>query len=222
MKTYVIADSHGYYGVFSRALDEIQKREKGKVVFTGDYVDRGPASCAIIQRLIDGPPEGWEWVVIGGNHEDVFMRFLETPSIWPYYRDIGGGQTLMSYGAKGGMNVRDAARLVPATHRDFITNLPLWHIDEHRIYVHAYMPPHVRPEKVDKEVLIWDLYGPSDDWPWMDNGEAKHIVHGHHAHPYPILKQHRTDLDIGVYHTEKLAVGVFDGPGGPVEIIEVE
>lgn len=43
-RTYAVSDLHGRFDLLTAALVEIEKREVGKIVFTGDYVDRGPES----------------------------------------------------------------------------------------------------------------------------------------------------------------------------------
>lgn len=53
--TYCITDLHGRFDLLQAALSEIDNREPGNVVFTGDYVERGPESRQIIERVMDGP-----------------------------------------------------------------------------------------------------------------------------------------------------------------------
>lgn len=57
-KTYVIADLHGRFDLLDTALIRLAEREPdgATLVFTGDYVDRGPQSRQIIERLMAGPP----------------------------------------------------------------------------------------------------------------------------------------------------------------------
>ncbi|MEK1853319.1 MAG: metallophosphoesterase, partial [Phyllobacterium sp.] len=56
-KTYAIADLHGRYDLLLAAIERIELADHsgGTIVFTGDYVDRGPQSRQIIERLIAGP-----------------------------------------------------------------------------------------------------------------------------------------------------------------------
>jgi serine/threonine protein phosphatase 1 len=57
MKTYFITDIHGRLDLLNMALLNIERREPGIVVFGGDYIDRGPDSKGVIERLMAGPPE---------------------------------------------------------------------------------------------------------------------------------------------------------------------
>ncbi len=58
--TYAIGDIHGRLDLLKRLLDAVEAdaAERGAaatVVFTGDYVDRGPASRGVVARVMAGP-----------------------------------------------------------------------------------------------------------------------------------------------------------------------
>ena len=60
--TYVIPDIHGRYDLLCDGLAEIAAHSRGKagvVVTIGDYVDKGPDSKEVIDRLLSGVGEGW-------------------------------------------------------------------------------------------------------------------------------------------------------------------
>ncbi|HBA53973.1 MAG TPA: serine/threonine protein phosphatase, partial [Syntrophorhabdus aromaticivorans] len=44
MKTLVISDIHGYYRELNDALRNADYREGDRLIFLGDYIDRGPPS----------------------------------------------------------------------------------------------------------------------------------------------------------------------------------
>ena len=53
-QTFVIPDIHGRLDLLDRGLAEIAARSKGEtdtIVTIGDYVDKGPASNGVIDRL---------------------------------------------------------------------------------------------------------------------------------------------------------------------------
>ncbi|MFG1479841.1 metallophosphoesterase [Xanthobacter sp. V4C-4] len=75
--TFAIADLHGRADLLEAALAAIEARvASGTVVFLGDDVDRGPKSKQVIARLVAGPSQGWEWVCLRGNHEEMMLRAL--------------------------------------------------------------------------------------------------------------------------------------------------
>src|SRR5262249_18355698 len=76
-KTYAIADLHGRFDLLEMALACIVERAEplGTLVTLGDYVDRGPDSRKIIERLMAGlGREGWRLICLKGNHEDIMWQ----------------------------------------------------------------------------------------------------------------------------------------------------
>lgn len=230
MKTYVIADVHGRFDLLCAAIDIIEKdagEDGGKLICLGDFVDRGPQSCNVIDLLMAGPQKpGWEWIVLQGNHEAMMLECLANPGIMRWWIGNGGGQTLISYGYKQGDHLEPLK--IPPEHLNWMAQLPLTHEDEHRIFVHAGVPFDKEVADTKVETLQWMLY-PGD----VEHGDAefhddaphisgKHIVHGHHqSASHPLLKEHRTNLDSFAWYCGRLAIGVFDDTQPkPVRILE--
>jgi len=75
-KTYAIADLHGRFDLLEMALARITERADppATVVTLGDYVDRGPDSRKIVERLMAGlGRDGWQLICLKGNHEDATL-----------------------------------------------------------------------------------------------------------------------------------------------------
>ncbi len=219
--TYAIADLHGRYDLLLAAIDAIEADAGGgTVVFMGDYVDRGPQSREIIDRLMAGPERpGWRWICLKGNHEAMMVETLSTALHPQWWIGNGGGATLLSYGhPERGLVDK---RVVPKEHVEWIDRLPLMHVDQHRVFVHAGVVEGVPLDKQDEDKVMWMLYPRAAD---CGHGE-RHVVHGHEQFADgPKLYAHRTDLDTFAWATGRLVVGVFDDeePGGPVRMIEVK
>ena len=73
--TYAIADLHGRYDLLSKAVTRIVEHSKSDrpatVITLGDYVDRGPKSRQVIERLMDWGLPDLNLVCLTGNHEDI-------------------------------------------------------------------------------------------------------------------------------------------------------
>lgn len=219
-KTYAIADLHGRVDLLEMALTRIEESaEGGTVVFMGDYVDRGPESRQVLERLMDGPTKrGWEWVCLQGNHEAMMLACLARQAEMSWWMVNGGAATMISYGQEDGERVDPG--LVPAWHKRWLRDLPLFHADKHRVYVHAAVVNGVPLDKQREEVMQWMLYRPDDEGGHGD----RHVVHGHHQFADgPKVYRGRTDLDTFAWATGRLVVGVFDDdtPGGPAATIEI-
>jgi len=214
--TYVIPDIHGRYDLLSGALADITARsggEAGAIVTIGDYVDKGPESKQVIDRLLSGAAAGWRLVALKGNHDAMMVEALRDPAKMAAWMAKGGDAALNSYGGD--------PVAVPQTHIAWLDRLPLMHVDAHRLYVHAGVDPGIPLDRQSEATLLWKRYprGFSDGF-----GEL-HVVHGHDNHPDgPLLYEGRTNLDTLAWRTGRLTVGVFDDdrPGGPVDFIVVE
>lgn len=102
--TYAIGDIHGRADLLEALLAKIERDRAGapaELIFLGDYVDRGPASKGVIDRLLEIPPAGGiAPVFLKGNHEAVMLEFLENPGAGQSWAKWGGDEAMMSYGVK--------------------------------------------------------------------------------------------------------------------------
>ena len=214
---YAMTDLHGRFDLMNKALEEIEKRNPDTVIFLGDYIDRGPQSRQIIERLMDGPPRGWKWICLAGNHDRWFadiIRHHEHYSEWLI--DCGGVTTMRSYGWEKGRAID--RNLVPKEHLDWIYGLPMYHETEHHVFVHAALDITKPMDQQTENMLTWGYWRGRD---LAYNG--KYIVHGHDSNPNgPIVYKNRINLDVRSFMTNRLCVGIFDGPGQPKEIIHIK
>ena len=218
---YAIPDIHGQDTLLEDALDRIA-RDGGpgaRVVFLGDLVDRGPDSRAVIERLMQGQAEGRPWTVLRGNHDQMFLDFLDSATLhsprvasglaWLHFR-LGGAATLASYGITApdpDEAHAEAGTLVPRAHRDWLASLPYWHEAGPLLFVHAGIRPGIALDAQDPDDLIWiraPFLDHPDPHPWL-------VVHGHTALDHPAHFGNRIDLDGGAGFGRALWPAVFEG-----------
>jgi serine/threonine protein phosphatase 1 len=215
-ETFVIPDIHGRLDLLRDGLTEIAARSQGKgdtIVAIGDYVDKGPASRGVIELLLSGVGEGLHLVTLKGNHDAMMVGALRDPAKMAGWLAKGGDAALASYGG-------DPAS-VPQAHIDWLDRLQPFHVDTHRLYVHAGVDPKISLDGQSEETLLWKRYpkGSSEGFGNL------HVVHGHDNHPDgPLLYEGRTNLDTLAWRTGRLTIGVFDDdrPGGPVDFIRIK
>jgi serine/threonine protein phosphatase 1 len=214
--TYVIPDIHGRYDLLNEGLAEIAVHSGGNagvIVTIGDYVDKGPESKQVIDRMLSGVADGWRLIALKGNHDAMMVEALRDRSKMAAWIAKGGDTALASYGG-------DAAA-VPQTHIAWLDGLRLMHVDDHRVYVHAGVDPEIPLSEQSEATLMWKRY--PKGFP-LGHGEL-HVVHGHDNFPEgPLLYEGRTNLDTLAWRTGRLVIGVFDDerPGGPVDFIVVK
>lgn len=207
--TYVIGDIHGELKLLNDLYDKIMIYDADfrayglKVIFLGDYVDRGPDSAGVVEfiRKVSTYPSH---IALKGNHEDMMAR---GDDMWI---PNGGGTTVDSY--KG-----DYERM--ASDAEFLDSLPFIHYDDHRVYVHAAVNEDWELDNQSDKFCMWARYGKKEE---IEPVHGKHVVHGHTPLNMPFLGKNRTNLDTGAVFSGVLTCGVFqdDLPGGPIEILQ--
>ena len=218
--TYAIPDIHGRLDLLEAAIDKIVEHSNGEhstVVTLGDYVDRGPSSRQVIERLMGWRPEKLTVVNLKGNHEAMMWEVCNNLAELSWWIENGGDQTLASYDPSA--LVDPNPRVVPQAHLQWIANLPLMHVDEHRVFVHAAVDPTIPLDQQNQLTLLWKRYREGFD---LGHGD-RHVVHGHHANPTaPIVTKGKTNLDGLAWKTGRLVIGVFEDerPGGASEFLE--
>ena len=214
--TYVIPDIHGRDDLLGEAIAAITARsggEAGAIVTLGDYVDKGPDSKQVIDRLLRGIAAGWSLIALKGNHDAMMVDALRDPAKMAAWIAKGGDAALASYGGD--------PSAVPQAHIDWLDGLRLMHIDAHRLYVHAGVDPEIPLDRQSEETLLWKRYPTG----YAAGFANLHVVHGHDNDPEgPLLYEGRTNLDTLAWRTGRLTIGVFedDRPGGPVDFIVVK
>ncbi|MCE8006258.1 metallophosphoesterase family protein [Aestuariivita sp.] len=221
---YAIGDIHGQLAMLEEALDKIASDggPDARIVFLGDYVDRGPDCRGVIERLVQGQSEGRNWVTLKGNHDRMFQWFMEdTPRHDPHllvgfhwFHDlIGGVETMASYGVTFHSQTRlksihaAAKEAVPQTHTDFLNALPTSYETDALIFVHAGIRPRLALEDQTEEDLVWirqSFHAYTDPHP-------KLVVHGHTPVEQATHYGNRVNLDTGAGYGNPLSVAVFEG-----------
>jgi serine/threonine protein phosphatase 1 len=226
MRTYAIGDIHGQLDLLKAAHARIAADQArfgtAPIVHVGDLVDRGPDCAGVLDYLIAGPAPGQEWIVLKGNHDRMFVGFLDDIA----YQDprlradlsylhpkIGGSATLASYGVKNAGDrpirpVHDEARAaVPQAHRSFIAGLPVQYRRGEVLFVHAGIRPGVAFDLQSEDDLCWIREGFLDDR--RDHGAL--IVHGHTHLPRATHYGNRLNIDSGAAYGGPLTAIVIEG-----------
>ncbi|WP_158914646.1 metallophosphoesterase family protein [Caulobacter sp. S45] len=231
MKTYAVGDIHGRLDLLMLALEKIEAHARGEVarlIFLGDYIDRGEESRAVVSVLKELEQSPNVHCLLG-NHEEMMLVAIRgrDPRDLNRWINSGGDETVRSYGGRGLGDLSDLD-VLPEEHAAWFESLPTLISDHNRIYVHAGLMPRVPAIDQDDEIKLWirERFLRAKNLKAFPDG--KHIVHGHTPQwkgkpdaDQPELLDHRTNLDTGAYATGALTVGVFDfeRPGGPTELL---
>ncbi len=202
--TYAIGDIHGCADLLDALLEKIDADAAGrarKLVFLGDYIDRGPDSARVIEtvrRLQWREPD--DVVCLMGNHEAMLVKSLREPGALDHWLFNGGTETLSSFGV-------EEIEAFPDDVLDWIEALPTLHEDSLRWYVHAGFKPGTPPPDSDAHTRLWIREPFLDE----DHDFGRHVVHGHtpRMRGGPERRRFRTNLDTGAVYGNALTAAVL-------------
>ena len=140
-RTIAVGDVHGCSKALDALIAAIGPGPEDEVVTLGDYVDRGPDSRGVIDRLID-LGRRCRLVPLLGNHDKLMLDALdgEDPSGW---FASGGLRTLDSYGPGRG------SASIPAEPRRVPPRLPPYHETDSHLFLHANYDPALPMDRAD-------------------------------------------------------------------------
>ncbi|MCM0019311.1 MAG: metallophosphoesterase [Tagaea sp.] len=216
---------HGYAGLLDalhariRAHAEASGATRRVLIHLGDYVDRGPDSKGVLERLTV-PWPGWERIDLMGNHEALMLDFIDGRRDGRVWFANGGLETLASFGV-------DSDRPEPFMRSDLIRavgerglrqlrNLRLSHRDGGYFFAHAGVRPGVPLDAQRAEDLLWirEAFLRAE----FDPGAV--IVHGHTIDPEPQDLPHRIGIDLGVYRHFRLGAVALIGATREFLVVE--
>jgi serine/threonine protein phosphatase 1 len=196
----VIGDIHGQLKKLEGLLKRITPSNEDRLVFLGDYIDRGAESFGVVDLIARLKKTFPKTITLWGNHEG-FVISLFNGNQSQYQRNIwlkmnGGDLTIASYRIKGFyLNV----------HQDFYMNLPLYWETSEYFFCHAG----VRPGISLKQQKGSDLTEIREPFLSSHENFGKIIVHGHEPVDKPTIRFNRINIDTGA--------GIY----GPLTAIEL-
>ncbi|OYP32345.1 metallophosphoesterase family protein [Rhodopirellula sp. MGV] len=143
-----IGDIHGCRLALERLIEAIQPRENDTIVTLGDYIDRGPDSCGVLDTLIQ-LAQRTRLVGILGNHEEMMLEVLNHGAAHHAWLRYGGVETLESYNFNGDLD------FLPDTHKEFLDSLGDYYAQGDFFFTHAAYDPEAEFENQEIEMLRW-------------------------------------------------------------------
>lgn len=221
VRVYAVGDIHGRTDLLQYQLAQIAADEtlypcpRTIIVFLGDYIDRGPDSRGTIDALL-GCARGRDVVCLKGNHEALILHFLDRPETLNDWRQLGGLETLVSYGLRPSLSrsdgdherlsdeLRDA---LPPQHLGFLQSLPSSFVCGDFLFVHAGVRPGFALRKQTEYDLLWIR----DEFLQHGLPFEKYVVHGHTPVRAPDIRTNRANIDTGAFATGRLSCVAIEG-----------
>jgi serine/threonine protein phosphatase 1 len=214
---YAIGDIHGELGKLERLLDQLALGSADRLVFLGDYVDRGPESAGVVSRLI-ALSRDVQCTFLLGNHESMFLDFLGWKGAAYFGGDAflmnGGDRTLASYGFFGERAQVKGVDLPPA-HAEFYRGLRLYHHEGDYLFVHAGLGP--RGLQSGDPTYALRVSRPEDLLWNRSTADLPHTL------GLTVIYGHTPSRDFSVRRNEPFSIGIDTGAvyGGPLSAIRL-
>jgi len=242
----IIGDIHGCFEPLHRLLREVRLNRTDRLILVGDLVNKGPSSGTVVKHLRKLRESGQEIVLVGGNHEEKFLRFVRHEA-----KRRAEGLPNPINDEKGQL-----AGLLAELDETDIAFLKTWVLYEKlpkefgaALVVHAgiekaldQLPdlaefsrmsntkrqrfmPIMRVRRIDAEGRMIKLADATESDPfWADDydGRFGHVFFGHMSslRDNPIEFPHATGLDLGAVYGGRLCAAIVE-PGPKVSYVTV-
>lgn len=153
MRTLAVGDIHGSSVALDALMEVVQPTPADLLVFLGDYVDRGPDSKGVIDRLISWQ-QSLRMVCLRGNHELMMVRARRDRTELKMWLSVGGMEAVNSYAQNG----RTSLDAVPSEHWQFLEEglYDYFETDTH-LFVHANLYSEYPMEEQPELMLFWEF-----------------------------------------------------------------
>lgn len=202
MSRYIaITDIHGELGKLNNLLAKIDIKPDDTFVFMGDYIDRGPDSKGVVERVIE-LSEKYNCITLIGSHEYALLHAKEDSYYNSLFWNYGGPETVQSYGGHFDNILK--------THGDFYRSLKFYHLTEKYLFVHAGINPRYSLE----DQIETDLVYIRSAFYMNKHNLPQKIIFGHTEFDEPQIQDDKICIDLGCgkYKNAKLcALILYNG-----------
>jgi serine/threonine protein phosphatase 1 len=173
MRVLAIGDIHGCLGPLDDLLAWVKPAPDDVLITLGDYVDRGPDTRGVLDRLIE-LKRSRQVICLRGNHEimmlDAYRGGRAEKKMW---LGVGGVQALGSYGVAPGMG--GTLDSVPPEHWHFLEHgLVDYYESDLFIFVHAAVYHDTPMDEQPDNILFWEFFPGA-----MRHYSKKTVICGH-------------------------------------------
>lgn len=230
VRVYAIGDVHG-------CLKELKKMMKlikadldenpiinHRIIFLGDYTDRGPKSAQVVGYLADLVLENRNVTCLFGNHDQKLVKAFNPlkPTDFRQFLKYGGVETLRSYGFSN-RDLRDLSEqeftpkvarklaekikaAVPKHHQKFLAAAPKSTTQGDYFFCHAGVDPSLPLGSQRDHDLMWMRE------PFLSHTGlySKVIIHGHTRQERVDIRSNRINVDTSCWQGVALTAAVLE------------
>ncbi len=148
MPTYVIGDIHGCLKTFNKLLEQISYSKEDTLYLLGDYIDRGPDSKGVMDRILELQGSGYTVHTLRGNHEQMMMDAALDYSHLKMWLVNGGAEALESFGE---VSIED----MEPKYKQFLADTQFYFEVGNYLLVHAGLNLSIDDPFSDTDAMLW-------------------------------------------------------------------
>lgn len=182
-RIYAIGDIHGCFRAMKDLIEnKIQLSKNDKLIFLGDYIDRGPDSKKVLDYIMDLQNNHYDIVTLCGNHESMLIDAWYNENLVSKWIQNGGSETLLSFGI-------DKLKNIDSRYMHFLENLNFYYELDKYIFVHAGFNDSIENPFTDKYSMLWNSREQYLN-PLLND---RTIIHGHAPVPLNFIQKQITN-----------------------------
>ncbi len=179
-----ITDIHGELEKLNSLIDKLNPQTQDTIVFMGDYIDRGPDSKGVIDKVIS-MAHVCNCIYLKGSHEYAYLQARAGDDYYNYlFWNYGGVQTVQSYGS---------FENIYSIHGDFLENLRPYYLTDDYLFVHAGIRPEIPFENQNET----DFYYIRGEFIYKKHNLPQKIIFGHTDFKEPQVQADKICIDTG-------------------------
>lgn len=178
-RIFAIGDIHGCFNAMKELIEnQVQLSKNDKLIFLGDYIDRGPDSKKVLDYIMDLQNNDYDIITLRGNHESMLIDAWHNENLVSKWIQNGGSETLLSFGI-------DKLKYFDSRYMHFLENLNFYYELDKYIFVHAGFNDSIETPFTDKYSMLWNSKEQYSN-PLLKD---RTIIHGHAPVPLNIIQK---------------------------------
>ena len=201
MRYIAITDIHGELEKLENLLSKIETKPDDVFVFMGDYIDRGPNSKGVVNRIIE-QGNTHKCVYLIGSHEYALLHSKQDDYYQWLFDNYGGPATERSYG--GFQNIFN-------THGEFFKSLKFYYFTDKYLFIHAGINPDYSLENQSEVDMVYIR----NKFIYSKHNLPQKIIFGHTEFDKPYIDDGKIGIDLGCgkYKNAHLCALILDEDG---------
>ena len=189
---YVIADVHGCYKTLDYLLEQVLKPTvNDQLIFLGDYINKGPDSKGVLDRIIHLRETGFKVSCVRGNHDQLFLDARNGAKEFDSFINNGGKLTMESFGERD-------IKQIPDKYFKFIDEMPYYLEMDDFFIVHGGFNCQLANPFEDLNAMLTIRNFQYDSYKLKN----KIVIHGHNAISLNLILESLIDRKGFIYNID--------------------